>query len=122
MKAALSVLLLASSLAVAGDRELPNPNYELAARWMPSKVGKLVFDTGVNPRWAEASDRFFYPFETAQGRKFFLVDPVKRSKAPLWDNAKMAAQLTNITRIPYDAEHLPMGGRCLLYTSPSPRD
>jgi dipeptidyl aminopeptidase/acylaminoacyl peptidase len=36
-----------------------------------------------------------------------LVDPVKKSKAPLFDHAKVAATLTSITRIPYDAQHLP---------------
>jgi dipeptidyl aminopeptidase/acylaminoacyl peptidase len=102
--------LLLTSLALgAEERVLPAPNYDLASRWMPSKVGKLVFDTSVTPRWAEASDRFFYAFETAQGRKFQLVDPIKRSKAPLWDNAKMAAMLTSLTRVPFDAQHLPMG-------------
>ena len=101
--------LASSSASAAEDRALPAPNYELASRWMPSKVGKLVFDTSVTPRWAETSDRFFYAFETAQGRKFQLVDPLKRNKVPLWDNAKMAAMLTSITRIPFDAQHLPMG-------------
>lgn len=36
-----------------------------------------------------------------------IVDPVKRRKAPLFDHAKMAATLTTLTRIPYDAQHLP---------------
>lgn len=102
-------LLLATLAFGAEERVLPVPNYDLASRWMPSKVGKLVFDTSVAPRWAETSDRFFYAFETAQGRKFQLVDPLKRSKGPLWDNAKMAAMLTNLTRVPFDAQHLPMG-------------
>ena len=105
-----SGLLPATTFAGAGEeRALPAPNYELASRWMPSKVGKLVFDTSVTPRWAETSDRFFYTFETAQGRTFQLVDPLRRTKAPLWDNAKMAAMLTNLTRIPFDSQHLPMG-------------
>jgi dipeptidyl-peptidase-4 len=100
----------ATTIAVASDeRLLPAPNYELASRWMPSKVGKLVFDMNVTPRWAETSDRFFYTFETAQGRTFQLVDPLRRTRVPLWDNAKMAAMLTNLTRIPFDAQHLPMG-------------
>jgi|CXWL01.1.fsa_nt_gi dipeptidyl aminopeptidase/acylaminoacyl peptidase len=104
------VFLGATTIAAAADeRVLPAPNYELASRWMPSKVGKLVFDMNVTPRWAETSDRFFYTFETAQGRTFQLVDPVKRTRVPLWDNAKMAAMLTNLTRIPFDAQHLPMG-------------
>src|SRR5262249_14919525 len=36
-------------------------------------------------------------------------DPIKRAKTPLWDNAKVAAQLTRILRTPYDAQHLPVG-------------
>lgn len=103
------VVLSAGSTWAGEDRRLPEPNYELASRWMSSKVGKLVFDTSVTPRWAEASDRFFYTFETAQGRTFPLVDPLKRTKTPLWDNAKMAAMLTTLTRIPFDAQHLPVG-------------
>ena len=105
---AFCLIVLLSIGVRAGDRPLPKPNYDLAARWMATKVGKLVFDTSVSPRWAETSDRFWYAFETAQGRKFMLVDPLKRTKAPLWDNAKMAAMLTNITRIPYESQHLPI--------------
>ena len=53
-----SALFPTPSMAAAGEeRALPAPNYELASRWMPSKVGKLVFDTSVTPRWAETSDR-----------------------------------------------------------------
>src|SRR5437870_4427468 len=85
----------------------PKPNYDLAANWTAQKVGRLVFDTTVTPRWLETSDRFWYPYQTREGRKFYLVDPVKKSKAPLFDHAKMAATLTSITREPYDAQHLP---------------
>ena len=52
-----AVVLLSIGLS-AGDRPLPKPNYDLASRWMATKVGKLVFDTGVSPRWADTSDRF----------------------------------------------------------------
>jgi dipeptidyl aminopeptidase/acylaminoacyl peptidase len=105
---AVVVLALPAGLMAGDERAAPKPNYDLAARWMASKVGKLVFDTSVTPHWAEGSDRFWYAFETAQGRRFMLVDPVKRIKSPLWDNAKMAAMLTHITRIPYDSQHLPI--------------
>ena len=40
--------------------------------------------------------------------KWWMVDPVKKTKTPLWDNAKIAAQLTRILRTPYDAQHLPI--------------
>ncbi len=83
-------------------------NYELAANWTPTKAGKLVFDTTVNPHWLELSDRFWYSYETSSGRNFYLVDPRARSRKLLFDNAKMAAQLTRISLYPYDAQHLPI--------------
>jgi len=94
--------------ALAQDNQSPKPNYELAARWTAQKIGKLVFDTSVTPHWLELSDRFWYSYETSQGRQFYLIDPMRKTKAPLFDNAKMAAMLTSITRIPYDAQHLPI--------------
>src|SRR5687768_10061992 len=84
------------------------PNYELASRWASAKVGKMVFSTSVTPQWLEHSDRFWYEFETPAGKRWWMVDPVKRARLPLWDNAKMAAQLTTILRTPYDAQHLPI--------------
>lgn len=83
------------------------PNFDLGARWTSAKVGKLVFDTSVTPHWMQAGDRFWYAYQTRDGRRFFVVDPAKKTKAPLFDHAKMAAQLTSITRQPYDAQHLP---------------
>jgi dipeptidyl-peptidase 4 len=71
-------------------------------------VGKLVFDTSVTPHWLATGDRFWYSYETSSGRSFYIVDPVKKTKAPLFDNAKMAAMLTEITRTPHDAHHLPI--------------
>ena len=95
------------STATAG-RELPKPNYDLAFRWTSTKVGKYVFSTSVAPHWLEFSDRFWYVYETPAGRKWWMVDPAKKAKTPLWDNARMAAQLTQILRTPYDAQHLPI--------------
>ena len=83
-------------------------NYELASRWSAQKVGKIVFDLGVEPRWFETSDKFWYAFETTQGKRWLAVDPTRKSKGPLFDNSKLAAQLTAILRIPYDSLHLPI--------------
>jgi dipeptidyl aminopeptidase/acylaminoacyl peptidase len=99
--------LLAAAAAPLAQPSSPKPNYELASEWTTQKVGRLVFDTTVTPRWLETSDRFWYSYQTREGRKFFLVDPLKKNKGPLFDHAKMAATLTSITREPYDAQHLP---------------
>ena len=55
----------------------------------------------------QSGDRFWYTYQTRDGRRFYMVDPLKKAKAPLFDHAKMAAALTSITRQPYDAQHLP---------------
>jgi dipeptidyl aminopeptidase/acylaminoacyl peptidase len=68
----------------------------------------MVFSTSVDPRWLKHSDRFWYTYETTEGKFFHLVDPVKRTKAPLFDNVKMAAELTRLTQDPYDHQHLPI--------------
>src|SRR5262245_53525358 len=100
-------LVVAFAAPRAQSINTPKPNYELAADWTSQKVGRLVFDTTVTPRWLETSDRFWYAYQTREGRRFFIVDPLKKTKAPLFDHAKMAATLTSITREPYDAQHLP---------------
>lgn len=98
---------LAQDKKPESDNRVQKANYDLASRWTAQKVGKMVFDTAVTPHWFETGDKFWYSYETGQGRKFYLVDPLRKTKAPLFDTAKMAAQLTNLTRIPYDAQHLP---------------
>jgi hypothetical protein len=116
MKAAIRLLcvfafVLASAPLAAQkpvERTLPKPNYDLASQWVSAKIGKLIFDTSVAPHWLEFSDRFWYTFENPAGRKWWMVDPVKKSRTPLWDNAKMAVRLTQILRTPYDAQHLPI--------------
>jgi len=92
----------------ATDNRLRKANYELASRWTSAKVGKMLFDTNVTPHWLETGDRFWYSYETNSGKRFVIVDPLKRTKLPVFDAAKMAALLTTLTRIPYDAQHLPI--------------
>jgi len=101
-------LFLATAVARAAEPvPVHKANYELAQHWMQGRVGKLVFDTSVTPHWL-AGDKFWYSYETSHGRHFYLVDPAKKTKAPVFDNAKMAAMLTEITRVPYDSQHLPI--------------
>jgi dipeptidyl-peptidase 4 len=96
------------SLAETAAPPSPSPNYALEARFLPDNVSKLVFDLAVTPHWFTLSDRFWYSYQTPEGTKYYLVDPVKRSKTLLWDNAKVAAALSTLSNFPYDAQHLPI--------------
>jgi dipeptidyl aminopeptidase/acylaminoacyl peptidase len=102
-----SFVLLVSA-AVAADAPRSKANYELAARWSPAKTGKLVFDLAVTPHWLEEGDRFWYSFETTRGRRFWMVDPAKKTRTNVFDPVKLAAEMTRATGIPYDSQHLPI--------------
>ena len=86
----------------------PKANYELASQWTPTRVGKLVFDLAVTPHWLDSGDRFWYSFENSKGRKFYLVDPAKKTRTYVFDAVKLAASLTTATGLPYDSQHLPI--------------
>jgi len=85
----------------------PAPNYRLAAKFSPENLGKLVHSTSISPHWLKSGNRFWYQYKTSEGSSYYLVDPDKRTKSKLFDNAKMAKWLTEITKDPYDAKHLP---------------
>lgn len=83
-------------------------NYELAARFAPYKIDNLIYSTSVSPRWIEGSNSFWYQWEDANGKHFYIVDAVAKSKRELFNNDDIAAKLTEITRDPYDGQHLPI--------------
>ena len=46
--------------AVASNPEAVKPNYELAERFSPTKMKRLVPQTAVRPNWFENSSKFWY--------------------------------------------------------------
>ena len=83
-------------------------NYELAAQWTPAKMGKLVFESSVTPHGSNRATASGTRFENSKGRKFYIVDPVKKTRTFVFDPVKLAAQLTAATGMPYDSQHLPI--------------
>ncbi|HWZ16383.1 MAG TPA: DPP IV N-terminal domain-containing protein [Mucilaginibacter sp.] len=83
-------------------------NYQLASRFSPKKLQKLVFTTAVEPHWLKYSNRFWYVFENTDIKRWYIVDPAKRSKKLMFDNDKLAAEITLIVKDPFDAQHLPI--------------
>ncbi len=106
----LFVFALSVQLVVAQQEDnskTPTPNYRLAAKFSPTNLAKLVHSTSVRPHWLKNGNRFWYQYKTTEGSKYYLVDADKRTKNELFDNEKMAKWLTEITKDPYDAQHLP---------------
>jgi len=97
--------------AAAANRPEYGPgsaNYRLAARWAPYKIDKLIYSTTVNPRWIKGTERFWYEWRTSAGTFYYIVDPVRGTKRQIFDNDRIAAELTRITRDPWDGQHLPI--------------
>lgn len=105
------LLVIFSSFA---QQKTSKGNYELAARFSPDKLKKMIFSTSVDAHWMKKSDRFWYEYETSQGKKWMLVDPVRRTKTPLFDSDKLAAELTRAVKDPFDGQHLKLDNMKLL--------
>ncbi|PZX53470.1 dipeptidyl aminopeptidase/acylaminoacyl peptidase [Algoriphagus ratkowskyi] len=99
------VFLLTLNTVFSQDQVIKG-NYELAARFSPEKMKKMVFSTSVSPHWLKKSDRFWYEYKTSTGNNWYLVDPARKSKSQLFDKDKLAMEITKITKDPVDGQHL----------------
>ena len=83
-------------------------NYTLAARFSPKKLEKMIFSLAVDPHWLKQSNKFWYTFETSEGKQWNIVDPIKNEKKAMFNRDKLAAELTKIIKDPFDGQHLPI--------------
>ncbi|MCA0133346.1 S9 family peptidase [Winogradskyella alexanderae] len=112
MKRILILILLSVSFGFINSQNVienntPTPNYRAASKYSPTNIAKMVHSTSVRPNWLKNGNRFWYQYKTTEGSKYYIVDADNRTKKELFDNEKMARWLTEITKDPYDAKHLP---------------
>ena len=105
MRKQLFLVLLALPLIIFGQQKA---NYDLAARFSPKKLDKMIFSLSVDPHWLKQSNKFWYTYETSEGKQWMIVDPVKNEKKAMFDKDQLAAALTRIIKDPFDAQHLPI--------------
>jgi|SRR5580658_6484158 dipeptidyl-peptidase-4 len=99
-------LLLFSFRLDAQQVPVTKANYQMAARFSPKKLERMIFSIQVDAHWLKRSDRFWYVYETTEGKKWWIVDPAKAEKKQLFDNDKLAAAISRIVKDPFDAKHL----------------
>ena len=109
----LPVLILLSAFKAGAQTPAPAPapvkaNYLLTAKFSPKRLQKMVFSTSVDAHWLKLSNRFWYMYETTDIKNWYLVDPAQRSKKLLFNNEKLASQITLLVKDPFDAQHLPI--------------
>lgn len=83
-------------------------NYALAERFSAKRVNQMVFSTQITPNWFRDSDKFWYSWRTPQGTHYYIVDPAKGTKSEVFDMDRLAMQVTEFVRDPFEAKHLPI--------------
>jgi dipeptidyl aminopeptidase/acylaminoacyl peptidase len=99
---ALSALLLTAATATA-----QTPDYRRAEQFLSWNTATMVSGDQVNPVWLKDGNRFWYRNKTKAGSEFVLVDPVRASRAPLFDHARLAAALSLANDTSYEPHKLP---------------
>src|SRR6201996_3201501 len=108
----IATLLLASFVCAATicaeAQQVPSTtaNYQAAARFSSKKLDKMVFSLAVEPHWLKKSSRFWYMYETTEGKHWWIVDPAKGEKKPLFDNDHLASAISLVVKDGFDAKHL----------------
>ncbi len=94
-------------VAAQAEESSANP-LELAQRFSGGKLRNMLFSTTVDPHWFQSGEKFWYTYKTADGRKWYIDDPTRKSKTPLFDNHKLASELTMIVKDPLNEADLPI--------------
>ena len=104
IKSFLFVLFLVVTAGVFGQQKA---NYELAERFRRiTQVPLTKNSLEVHPRYINNTDCFWYSFRTSEGKNYYLVDPAKKAKRLLFDNAELLMKISEITRKGYNHKDL----------------
>lgn len=95
-------------LCAPGFAQTQKANYALAERFSAKRVNQMVFSTQITPNWFRDSDKFWYSWRTPQGTHYYIVDPVKGTRTEVFDMDRLAMQVTEFVRYPFEAKHLPI--------------
>ncbi|MGV3707852.1 MAG: DPP IV N-terminal domain-containing protein [Gemmatimonas sp.] len=95
-----SVLLgLAVSPVANAQVPPPNPNgpkanWALFNQFGTAALRNMTFSTTITPRWIGETDSMFYSWRDTKGDRWYLVNAALKTKKPLFDHTKLAAQLS----------------------------
>jgi dipeptidyl aminopeptidase/acylaminoacyl peptidase len=102
----LSLLLLAAPLAAQQPRQLTADDYARAERFLGANAAPLATGTGIRPTWLE-DGRFWYRTTVPNGSAYFVVDPARGTRQPVFDQARLATALAAATGGRVESDDLP---------------
>ncbi len=69
-------------------------DYRRAEQMLSWNLAPLITGDVADPEWMKDGNRFWYRVPTSNGPQFILVDPVRDTERPLFDNVKLAAAMS----------------------------
>ena len=100
-------LIALSALPAAAQEHANKGNWQLAEKFSPANLRSRVFTNSVNPHWLGQSDSLCYDWKDHNGSTFYLVVPTTKTKKPLFDQVKLASQLSDLSHHAHDPQNLP---------------
>lgn len=97
-------LLLISALSAFA--QITADDYARAEKFLSYNTAPLVDRGPVRPNWLEG-DRFWYRTMNPTGSEFILVDAARGTRAPFFDQAKLAAALSAASGGKFEGSRLP---------------
>jgi dipeptidyl-peptidase 4 len=82
-------------------------DYQRAQKFLPGNLRHVVFPADVDPHWIEKSNRFWYRQVSPKGTEFVLVDASQNTTGPAFDQAQLAAKLSQAAKRQLDPSDLP---------------
>jgi dipeptidyl aminopeptidase/acylaminoacyl peptidase len=99
--------LIVLSLTALAEPALAQANYQRAEQFLTWNAIRYLYHDQVAPSWYRDSTRFWYKVHTPSGDQFLTVTPATGAKAPLFDNARLAAALSMAADTAVDPVRLP---------------
>jgi dipeptidyl aminopeptidase/acylaminoacyl peptidase len=82
-------------------------DYARSERLIGWNLTPLVLGEASPPTWIATTDRFWYRVRSARGMEFIAVDPAANTRAPVFDNARLASAMSVANDTTYDPTKLP---------------
>ena len=96
----------AQQRAADAPRQFTSDDYARAEKWMSYNTTPLVANGPVRATWLP-DNRLWYRNQTANGSEFVLVDAGRGTRAPAFDQGRVAAALSTAAGKTFEAARLP---------------
>ena len=103
------VLALITVVGALAQSQANRANWQLAEKYTNEFLRQYVYSSSVTPGWIAESDSFWYQWRESDGTMYWLVDPAKKKRDPLFDHELMATRLTTEVKKPQEAHRLSLG-------------